>query len=151
MTLLRLKNLFTAACIACLLSGCSSLPKIGKTDLPAEATISDQDQEPQPAYFVEMHSNFGKPKLYQGTIEKPTRVQEALEDSGALRQFSSMSVDLYRAVPGGRPLKLAVDFKGSNQVRYEQDYALHPGDRLVVKPKSDSPMEKLVSQVFGEF
>ena len=151
MTLLRLRNLFTAACIACLLSGCSSLPKIGKTDLPPEATISDQDQQPPPAYLVELHSNFGKPKLYEGKLDKPTRVQDALDASGALRQFSSMSVDLYRQVPGNLPLKLVVDFKGSNQVRYEQDYALHSGDRLVVKPKSDSPMEKLVNQVFGEF
>lgn len=147
MTLSRLRNVLVVACVGCLLSGCSSLPKFGKTDLPPETSASAQQQA---KYVVELHSNFGKPKLYEGVIGEATRVQDALEASGAMKQFSSMSVDLYRPVPGNLPLKLVVEFKGKKQIRYEQDYALHPGDRIIVKPKSDSPIEKMVTQVFGE-
>ncbi len=106
-------------------------------------------EEPAP-YFVEMHPIIGKAKLFQGAISQPTTVQNALQQSGAFKMTNSMTVDLHRQLPNGGVLKLPVEFKKNRQVKYEQDYALHPHDRIVVQAKSNSPLDKLVDQVFGE-
>ncbi len=146
MVVYRLQSLLAAGLITCLLCGCSSIPKLGKSDLPAEVA---QEAEPQATYVVEMNPRFGKKIVYNGQITEPIRVQDALELSGAAKKFSEMSVDLYRRVPNNIPLKLAVEFKKGKKVRYEQDYALHPGDRIVVTPNSESPMDKVLGQVLG--
>ncbi|MEM9412273.1 MAG: hypothetical protein AAGA30_14250 [Planctomycetota bacterium] len=128
-------------------SGCSMFPKMEKSS----AVLDEMSKTESVAeYFVEMHPNLGKPKLYRGKISEPTTVQQALEASGAIDEFKRISVDVYRQLPDGRPLKLPVELKKGKQVRYEQDYSLHPNDRIVVRPKSSSPIDKLVDQVFGE-
>ena len=127
-------------------TGCSVFSGVSEKQLPSEtANVSSTSN-----FFVEMHKNFGEPKVYKGTITKPTTVQNALDESGATKQFSTMTIDLYRQLPGGGQLKLPVDFKSGKQVKYEQDYALHPNDRIVVKSKSNTPLDKFVDNVFGD-
>ena len=129
------------------LSGCSMFPKLDKSAVLDNISAAEESTA---EYFVEMHPNIGKPKLYRGKISEPTTVQQALEISGAMDEFSRIQVDVYRQLPDGRPLKLPVELKKGKQVRYEQDYSLHPNDRIIVRPKSSSPLDKLVDQVFGE-
>ena len=106
--------------------------------------------EPPAPFYVEMHPILGKPKVYEGEIAQPITVQNALQQSGAFKFTNSMTVDLHRQLPDGGILKMPVEFKKNRQVMYEQDYALHPHDRIVVQAKSNSPFDKLVDQVFGE-
>jgi hypothetical protein len=120
-------------------------PKMGQESLPTEA-----NNDTTAYYFVEMQKNFGEPKIYKGAITQPTTVQQALDESGAKKQFSSMTVDVHRKLPTGGVLKLPVGFKKGKQVKYEQDYALHPGDRIVVHPQSNSPFDKFVDSVLGK-
>lgn len=132
------------ACLVC--SGCNLIPKADDAELPAAAVESSADH-----YYVEMHKGFGEAKVFKGTIDKPTTVQNALEQSGAQKQFAAMSVDVMRQLPNGTVLKLPVEFKSGKKVKYEQDYALHPEDRIVVKSKSGSALDKLVDNVLGDF
>jgi hypothetical protein len=128
------------------LPGCATLAVFDKQAVPAKP------ESPSAAsYFVEMHSQFGKPTVYQGEITKPTTVQEALDASGASDKYASMTIDLYRLLPDGNHIILPVEFQQKKkQVKYEQDYALHPNDRIIVLPKSSSVMDKFVDQVFGK-
>lgn len=137
--------------IACLLTGCTSVfPKLDANQIAAEAGSPAAASTAN--FFVEMHPIVGKPKVYQSEISKPTRVQEALEASGALKNFSKMQVDVYRQLPNGVTHKLPVEFKKNKKVvKYEQDYALHPNDRVVVRAAANSPLDKFVDQVFGEY
>ena len=133
-------------------SGCSVLPNPSTKELPTEVTANANGTAPAPPakFYVEAHSAFGQPKLYTGTITQPTTVQAALEMSGLLRSVRSPEVDLYRRIPGAPPLKLPIEFKG-DRVKYEQDYALHPNDRVVVRNKSNSPIDKIVDTLtFGQ-
>ena len=141
------KTVCLSGLLACFFfSGCNLIPKINDQSLPAESA----EAGPTAYFYVEMHKNFGEPKVYKGAITKPTTVQNALDESGAFKQFSGMKIDVYRQLPDGGALKLPVEFKSGKQVKYEQDYALHPNDRIVVRPKSNSPLDKLVDSVFGE-
>ncbi len=122
------------------------MPRYGKQDVAQSVPVAEQEAP----YFVEIHSSFGKPKLYRGQITKPTTVQAALEISGAFSAMKSMTVDLHRRLPDGGSLKLPVEFDKDKQVRIDQDYSLHPHDRIIARAKSSSPLDKLVDQVFGE-
>ena len=127
-------------------SGCSMLPNksIKTSELPTESTTASAAAPGPAKYFVEIHTSFGQPKLYTGTITEPTTVQQALNKSGALKHLNSPQADLYRLLPGGNPpLKMPVEFKGK-QVKYEQDYALHPNDRIIARNKSNSTISDLV-------
>ncbi len=142
------KSICLSGLLCCfVLTGCGVFPKLGQEQLPPETT----EAGPTSRYYVEIHKGFGEPKLYKGSITKPTTVQNALDESGAKKQFSAMSVDLYRQLPDGGTLKLPVEFKTGKNVKYEQDYALHPNDRIVVKAKPNSPLDKLVDNVLGDF
>ena len=142
----RICQLAIVTLVASLLTGCTSVfPKLDTKSITAE---TETDAAPAAFFFVEMHPIFGKPKVYRGEITKPTTVQMALEESGVLSDFSKMKVDVHRLLPNGATHKLPIEFKKNKQVKYEQDYALHPNDRVVVRAESNSPLDKLVDQVF---
>ena len=125
--------------------GCSVLPNPSSRELPADIPAAQADS--QANYYVEIHASFGQPKLYTGSINEPTTVQQALEISGALSDVKSPQVDLYRMLPGGAPpLKMPVEFKGK-RVKYEQDYSLHPNDRIIVRSQSNSAFDRLVDSL----
>ena len=128
--------------------GCSTLRTSGKNNnsLPTGNAATAATA----TYFVELHPAFGKSLRYAGQITKPTTIQNALEESGAFDKVKSMNVDLVRNLPGGGPpLKLAVEMKSGKQVKFEQDYALHPNDRIIVRQKTSSPIDKVVDSLMG--
>lgn len=127
-------------------TGCAVLPSLTVEGDNPESPAQDGEGR----FIVEKHPWLGKPELYHGVISKPITIQEALNESGAGNMARSAEVDLIRRLPDGGVLKLPVEFNKDKQVKFEQDYALHPGDRIVVRAKSESPLDKLVDQVFGE-
>lgn len=96
-------------------------------------------------YRVEMTNMFGAPTVYDGTIDEQTTVQTALENSGAIRKYRDMDVSILRIVEEtGKPLKMVVDYRSAKKsVRPEQDYALLPGDRVLVEAQQNSLLDRL--------
>ena len=130
-------SLFGLILVVGLSSGCSTLSPMGSKPVPANAPIR------QDIYRVEMYSSHGEPKNFDGYLNSdqatgPVTVQTALEESGAVGRYRNMEITLYRRVSdSGRLLKLPVSFRPrTDSVKVEQDYALQPGDRIVVKPVS---------------
>lgn len=103
------------------------------------------------AYRVEMSNMFGSPAIYDGVIDGPITVQTALEQSGAIGKYRNMDVSILRIVEEtGRPLKMVVDYMPSKKmVRPEQDYAIMPGDRIIVQPQQNGMLERLSSSTKG--
>lgn len=134
-SLLNQVSLFGLILVVGLASGCSSLSLMGKNKVPTNpANNSDM-------YRVEMHFHHGDSKTFDGYLNSdspagPVTVQTALESSGAVDKYKRMEITLYRRVAEtGRMLKMPVVYQPrSDSVKVEQDYALHPGDRIVIKP-----------------
>ena len=130
------------------LSGCSSLSMLpsGKMEVPP----ASEQENAQGMYLVDIHPSFAKKTSYKGQLRPGMTVQNALEESGAFGKVKGMEVDLYRIVEGkGRTLKMPVELqKGKRVVRFEQDYAVHPGDRIVVKAKS-SALDGVLNRLGG--
>ena len=100
-------------------------------------------------YQVEMTGNFSKSSVFQGEIDGPLTVQDALERSGATKKFRSMEVMIYRVVKEtGRGLKMPVEYKARNKsVLPEMDYALHPNDRISVRARSTNAIDKVIDSL----
>ena len=131
-------------------SGCSTLPLTQNQALPATAAASQtQKQAPQGVYEVQLSGGFSKPTTSRGVIDGPITVQTVLERSGAIDKFRNMEITILRVVKdSGRGLKLKVDFNGSKDaVPPEQDYAIHPNDRILVESKSGGAIDRLVETV----
>ncbi|HMP77831.1 MAG TPA: hypothetical protein PKD54_00125 [Pirellulaceae bacterium] len=114
--------------------GCQQISSFGDKRLP----LKEETTSTAPMYRVEMMNPMGGAVVHTGKIADAATVQGALSESGALRRYRSMSIDLYRFVPDKRTvLKLPIDLQpGKRAVRIEQDYALMPGDRIVVRGKN---------------
>jgi len=113
---------------AALLSGCATV----NVKMPAESPAVDA----APGYKVIFGTRKGKmPEIFYGQITGNVTVQAALQESGALKRFKrGMRVDLARRLENGRVLKLPVNYDvDSGRVMSEQDYAIHPGDEILVR------------------
>ena len=111
-------------------TGCASFANFGAGRERKDSGNSGQH------YQVEMSNMVGMPTVYEGQLEKDMTVQGALERSGAIRRYRKMDVSVLRVVEGsGQPLKMVVQYNpGKKMVSPEQDYALLPGDRVIVQP-----------------
>ena len=134
-------------CLILLATGCGTIP------LTPDNFEPPIQSESAGIYEVYMKPQFGKPSVFKGEIDGPITVQTALERSGATSKFRGMDITLMRVVEeNGRGLKLPVDYQGNKKmVRTEQDYAIHPNDRLIIKPKSNSPLDGVIDSLLGGF
>jgi hypothetical protein len=112
------------------LNGCASVANFGSFGKRAE------EVDPSRRYQVEMANMVGQPVIFEGNIENNMTVQAALEKSGAIRRYRNMDISILRIVEGtGQPLVLKVSYQPAKKmVSAEQDYALLPGDRVLIEP-----------------
>ena len=127
-------------------TGCSTLPLAQSQALPTAATAATESQG---VYEVQMQGAFAKTSVSRGVIDGPITVQTVLQRSGALKKFRNMDITLLRIVKeNGQPLKLPVDFiPAKKTIRPEQDYAIHPNDRILIVSRSNNTIDKIVDTV----
>lgn len=113
-------------------SGCASFANLGSFGNKSEAI------DPSRRYQVAMANMVGQPVVFEDNIENNMTVQAALEKSGAIRRYRNMDISILRSVEGtGEPLVLKVAYQPAQKmVSPEQDYALLPGDRVMIEPSN---------------
>ena len=122
------KLLFLSICVLPLVCGCTTLKP------NADPTTTASDVVPAGKYVVRIESTIGgEPTLFTGQIDKPMTVQDALAASKANKKYRDMDVTLIRKVDGNyRPLRMVCDYDpGAKAIKIEQNYAIHPGDRIL--------------------
>jgi len=145
-TLKFVSPLFVVIAICLMQSGCSTLQPLSNSAPPVAG------QAVAGMYMVNVFPAFGgKETSFKGQIRGNMTVQNALEESGAMKMARKADIELFRVVQGsGRTLKMPVEFqKGTSLVKFEQDYALHPGDRLVIRGKAGSGMGKVLDSILS--
>lgn len=138
--------MFAAAIFALAQSGCSTL-----TNLKVEPPVTPvPEQAANGMFMVDFVPLVGKRTSFKGQIRNNMTVQDALEESEALKQIRNAKVTVFRIVRGsGKPLKLPVNLmRGKRQVKFEEDYALHPGDRIVVEARGANGLDKVIENLF---
>lgn len=129
-----------------LASGCSTLSPISKTTAPTEMAAPPETNR-GPTYKVLLAGyTSSEPKVFTGTLTKPITVSQALEESGATQKYDGMRVDLARRVAeNGEVLRLEIpwDSEAGTITDEHFNYAVHPGDEILVRPASSGPMHKM--------
>lgn len=116
------------------LVGCSAFQEKLRPQLNSEVSAAGGPVvEPAAKYTVEIRPHQGKPQAVEKDLTEPLHVQAALEKTGALRKFRRMDLELFRPLPSGGWHKVKLEFdRGQHEVPPEYDYALLPGDRVIV-------------------
>jgi len=130
-------------------SGCSTMTSMRGTELP----VSGEAEKGYGNFAVEIHSNFGSPRQYKGTLSGTKTISDALAEAKAVKRYQSLDIEVLRVVEkdgNSRGLRMPVDFDTrTGGPSPEQDYALLDGDRVIVKPQQSSGLVKMLSSVIG--
>lgn len=120
--------------VAMMASGCKSI----NPSAPPVATPADTSS----TYKVILAGN-RKPQIYTGKLDKPVTVQQALVESGATRKYKEMTIKIARRLPGSSEiLRMPATFDSdAGSVMEETNYAIHPGDEILVKPGSSGILD----------
>ena len=137
---------FLATCVAVVLlfSGCSTFDTGD-----ASAKLPGQTSAPIiGTYSVQMANRFGEVEEYTGDIDGSVTVEAALQRSGALKRNRGMEIVVLRKLAKSpRPLRLEVDYTKSEGVSSSQNYALHPGDTIVIQPAGRDLVGGIISSI----
>ena len=143
-TLLLFLGLTAFSSVGCVMSQ-------GGSVAAPEAQIPVENAEPTNSerYRVEMSGGFSAGEIYEGEIDGSLFVQDALERSGACDRYKAMDITVYRVVKeSGKGLKLPVEYESDGKsVMQNQNYALHPNDRIVVTNRSKNVIDKFIDSL----
>jgi len=136
-----------------LVCGCTTvgLSSSATPDLPGESpgAAAQTPQLTTPSISMELRPSGKKPQISQLPLAGGMRVQQALEQTGAVKKFRRMDVRLMRNA-GNERQKLEVKYdheEGGVNPLY--DYALHPGDHLVVIEDTATILDDMLQSITG--
>src|SRR6476660_224515 len=130
------------------LVGCSMFKEHATPKLSAEVTPGPQpDGPPAAKYIVEIRPESGKPKSVEKPLTEPLHVQTAIEQTGAAKKFDRALVSVFRPLPSGGWHKMDLEFDPkTHRVPPEYDYAVLPGDRIVVTEDPRNMMDDIMER-----
>jgi len=136
-----------------LLTGCATLRvPPGTSDSLTDASVPPA-AAPAPTYTIEIHPERGEVGTKTVPLGEQSYVQNAVDESGALRRFRRIKIQVVRKgnVAGHKMAKMEVDFdNGRRQVPMQSDYALHPGDRVMIIEDSSSIVDDVMGRLLGD-
>jgi hypothetical protein len=118
-----------------------------KNDQPADNGMATSDQ----TVVVELHREGGLAGRLRVPVKPGMVVQDALEGSGVIDRFDRMTIKVRRFVKGQQsylPLTAVYDHD-RDEVRPESNYAIQPGDILIVTEDTSSSSQDMLQQLLG--
>lgn len=128
-----------------LFAGCTTLGISNESKLAGSPAVGQATPTPGQVAGVtlEVHNGSKKPTLRQLPLQNEMRVQEALEAGGLLKRSGGLKIKMIR-MEGDQPAKLDIKFDRKHRmVEPLYDYALRPGDHLIVSEDKTSTLEEM--------
>ncbi len=148
---------FTALVLLTTTIGCQTVNSelamlFGDVPTSPEPSVSSATAINAPKFHLEIRESGKQPQLVQLPLPEVLYVQQALEQSGAIRRFRRMKIEIYRQLPegGGHRLDVAFD-RVTRRVPPGADYAIHPNDRIVVTEDSSTVVDDMLETITGPF
>jgi hypothetical protein len=106
-----------------------------------------------PACTIEVRGVSGKARRIQAPFRDGMVVQDALERSGALSRHRRVKIEVVRMAPDGQGrLKMQARFDPRNRrVDPGFDYALQPGDYVIISDDSAAMLNDMLDDTLGPF
>ena len=134
------------------LSGCASLGT-PKSDMKAEVLKAGQPgSEAAGNAKVEIifQPDRGQPERLERSLTESTTVQQMLVQSGAIKKYGRIEVELLRPLPNGGSHRIPCEYdRATRQINPENDYAIMPGDRVVVKEDASTVIDDIMRSAGG--
>jgi hypothetical protein len=149
-------RLHSAALSMCLIvaamTGCAGLGT-PKSDLTAELSkTGTPGSEAANTAKVEIvfQPDSGQPERMERPLTEATTVQQMLVQSGALKKYRRIEVEVMRPLPNGGAHKIPCEYdRETRQINPENDYALMPGDRVLVKEDPSTIVDDIMRSAGG--
>jgi len=127
------------------LSGCAVIDTGNEAlTLPANA---DGTAASAPAITMEIRASGKKPEIKPFQLEDGITVQQMLEKAKLVKKFRRMDIEILRVAADQRA-KLVVKYDHTEaQVRPEYDYALYPGDHVIVQEVTKTAFDDMLESV----
>lgn len=125
------------------LSGCAMIDTGGDGSLPVSR---DGQIVPSagPAISMEIRESGKKPEIKQFPLDDGSTVQQLLEKAKLVRKFRRMDIEVLRTT-GDQRAKMTVKYDHTQaQVKPEYDYALHPGDHVIVQEITKTTLDDML-------
>ncbi len=131
----RLLTLVIAPIVLCGATGCQLMSGNGSFSGELPTGQDPNGQANASMVTVELYPFRGRMQRKKLPLNEMMSVQRALEQSGAIDRFRKMKFVVVRTDPKtGRQIKMGGDYQPERRhVAVSDDYALHPGDRVLVK------------------
>jgi hypothetical protein len=140
-----------------LAGGCSA-PQTGEQGDNPLALLSGEKPAVEapadgPSVTVEMRREGYSPQISKLPHAGTMHLQEALEKTGVTKKLKNMELYVLRTPPQGGPRqRLTAKYdSGDRRVAWESDYALYPGDYVVVIENATSEFDRMVGRFLGPF
>jgi hypothetical protein len=112
-----------------------------------------QPQPTGPTYIVEIRRPGYSTQHSRIQHQGATHLQDALTKSGAAGKLKRMELYVLRNPPGGGPRqRMTAEYDAAEKrVKWESDYAIYPGDHIVVIEDTSSEFDDMISRLMGPF
>jgi hypothetical protein len=152
---MRLPIIALSTCIAvAAMTGCTGLGT-SKTDLKTELAKGTTIAPDAPAGTAKVDVIFqpdsGQPQRMERSLTEPTTVQQMLVQSGGLKKYRRAEIEVLRQRPsGGGYFTIPCEYdRETRQIDPANDYALMPGDRLVIKEDKSTIIDDIMKSAGG--
>lgn len=148
----RLVLITALVAIVPLAGGCTALTINGSADAlpeapsPSSEQASLQAQQAQ-SITVEIRPDRKKVEITSLTLEPGMTLQQSLEKVGVTKRFRRMDIDVMR-MAGGERQKLEAKYDHAHDsVNPLYDYAIYPGDHLVIVEDPSTALDDMLNAV----
>ncbi len=152
---MRFQPTALSLCIAvAAMSGCAGVGT-QKTDLKSELskgrTIAPDAADGTAKVDVIFQPEKGPPQRLERSLTEPTTVQQMLVQSGGIKKYRRIEVEVIRQRPsGGGHFTIPCEYdRATRQIDPVNDYALMPGDRVVIKEDTSTIIDDIMRSAGG--
>jgi hypothetical protein len=116
----------------------------------ADQAATPAIKEDAPTYYIEFRSEGGKSQAAAVPLTDVLYVQQALEQTKALKKYRRFKVEIYRPLPQGGGHRLPINYdRRKKRVDPGSDYAVHPQDRIVVTEDTSTVLDDMLEKLSG--
>ena len=134
------------------MAGCASLGT-PKPDARAELSQSGTpapDTANTPTVNLIFQPENGRPERLEQALTDATTVQQMLVQSGSFKKYRRIEVEIDRPLPGGGFHKIPCEYdRETRQINPESDYALMPGDRVIISEDTSTIIDDMMRAASG--
>jgi hypothetical protein len=133
--------------------GCAVLNQDAAVSSKLPETLAKSEQTPSQhtngSITLEVRPSGDRPEIRQIPISGPLHVQDTLEQAGLVKRFKRMELHVLRVV-GDQRQKMQSRYRHEDgMVEPLYDYALHPGDHVVVEEDTRNIIDDMLGAVSG--